>query len=157
MNGSVTLKICSKSLFRLHFWTINQTTFILLCLQAFCDMETEGGGWTVIQKRFEGRVDFHRTWQEYKKVEAIKKKFHPLKKNNPGYGFSPQMHIPSGQIWFETVFSGLGDSAQSFGGDSKTRSKKKCPVDENFSTSSPCYKAIFNHLLNRTSGSTVIC
>lgn len=36
-------------------------------VKAFCDMETEGGGWTVLQKRFEGRVDFHRTWQEYKK------------------------------------------------------------------------------------------
>lgn len=41
-----------------------------LCLKAFCDMETEGGGWTLLQKRFDGHVDFHRTWQEYKKVKS---------------------------------------------------------------------------------------
>ncbi|KAM3862640.1 angiopoietin-2a [Diretmus argenteus] len=35
-------------------------------LEAFCDMETDGGGWTILQKRFDGRVDFHRTWKEYK-------------------------------------------------------------------------------------------
>ncbi|KAG7252202.1 hypothetical protein CRUP_024123, partial [Coryphaenoides rupestris] len=35
-------------------------------VRAFCDMETEGGGWTILQKRFDGRVDFHRTWKEYK-------------------------------------------------------------------------------------------
>ncbi|XP_072239259.1 fibroleukin [Leuresthes tenuis] len=35
-------------------------------LEAKCDMETAGGGWTVIQIRMDGSVDFNRTWQEYR-------------------------------------------------------------------------------------------
>uniref|UniRef100_A0A3B4D989 Fibrinogen C-terminal domain-containing protein n=1 Tax=Pygocentrus nattereri TaxID=42514 RepID=A0A3B4D989_PYGNA len=31
----------------------------------FCDME-DGGGWTVVQKRRNGKVDFNRNWEEYK-------------------------------------------------------------------------------------------
>lgn len=33
----------------------------------FCDMESYGGGWTVIQQRLNGSVSFNRTWAEYKK------------------------------------------------------------------------------------------
>uniref|UniRef100_A0A8C6WSN7 Si:ch211-157b11.8 n=1 Tax=Neogobius melanostomus TaxID=47308 RepID=A0A8C6WSN7_9GOBI len=33
---------------------------------AKCDMEAAGGGWTVIQARHDGSVDFNRTWQEYR-------------------------------------------------------------------------------------------
>uniref|UniRef100_A0A8C1AF94 Fibrinogen C domain containing 1a n=1 Tax=Cyprinus carpio carpio TaxID=630221 RepID=A0A8C1AF94_CYPCA len=34
--------------------------------QVFCDMTTDGGGWTVIQRREDGSVNFFRDWEAYR-------------------------------------------------------------------------------------------
>ncbi|KAM5148913.1 ficolin-2-like [Mantella aurantiaca] len=36
-------------------------------LTVFCDMDTEGGGWIVFQRRYDGTVNFLRDWKDYKR------------------------------------------------------------------------------------------
>ncbi|KAL9972067.1 hypothetical protein ACROYT_G018306 [Oculina patagonica] len=45
-------------------YTVNPTNKI--SFEVYCDMKTDGGGWTVFHKRFNGFVGFYRGWDEYK-------------------------------------------------------------------------------------------
>ena len=49
-DGVYTIKPDSKDAFKVH-----------------CDQKTDGGGWTVFQKRLNGSVDFYLRWNDYKR------------------------------------------------------------------------------------------
>ena len=68
MNVSFTARDCAE-LFSAGFkesgvYTVNPTN--RSSFDVYCDMKTDGGGWTVFHKRFNGFVGFYRGWEEYK-------------------------------------------------------------------------------------------
>ncbi|KAL4690305.1 hypothetical protein H8957_003971 [Semnopithecus entellus] len=61
-------RTCKDLLDRGHFLSGWHTIYLPDCrpLTVFCDMDTDGGGWTVFQRRMDGSVDFYRDWAAYK-------------------------------------------------------------------------------------------
>ncbi|XP_036983531.2 ficolin-2-like [Artibeus jamaicensis] len=59
---------CKELLTRGHLLSGWHTIYLPDCrpLVVLCDMDTDGGGWTVFQRRSEGSVDFYRDWAAYK-------------------------------------------------------------------------------------------
>lgn len=43
-----------------------QSEYSAKSMMVLCDMETMGGGWVVIQNRYNGNQDFYLNWQDYK-------------------------------------------------------------------------------------------
>jgi hypothetical protein len=44
---------------------VAESAFISCKSYAHCDMDTDGGKWTLIQSRFDGSEDFYRNWTDY--------------------------------------------------------------------------------------------
>ncbi|XP_004849059.1 ficolin-1 isoform X2 [Heterocephalus glaber] len=61
-------RTCKELLSLGHFLSGWHTIYLPDCrpLTVLCDMETDGGGWTVFQCRLDGSVDFFRDWAAYK-------------------------------------------------------------------------------------------
>uniref|UniRef100_A0A8D0RWK2 Ficolin 1 n=1 Tax=Sus scrofa TaxID=9823 RepID=A0A8D0RWK2_PIG len=62
-------RTCKELLTRGHFLSGWHTIYLPDCqpLTVLCDMDTDGGGWTVFQRRSDGSVDFYRDWAAYKR------------------------------------------------------------------------------------------
>ncbi|RXM92552.1 Ficolin-1 [Acipenser ruthenus] len=66
--GEKGARNCKQLLQRGHTISGWYTIFTDSCkaVRVLCDMDTNGGGWVVFQRRMDGSVDFYRNWESYK-------------------------------------------------------------------------------------------
>ena len=59
-------EIHSRGVFSIRRYTISPSN-CPISFDVRCDMDTDGGGWTIFQNRFNGAVDFFRGWDDYER------------------------------------------------------------------------------------------
>ncbi|XP_066917957.1 fibrinogen C domain-containing protein 1-B-like [Clytia hemisphaerica] len=73
-----------------------------IIVQVFCDQTTDGGGWTLLQRRVDGSENFYRNWTEYKNGFGKLNKEHWLGNENL-YLLSSQAFLKRSEVRFDLM------------------------------------------------------
>ena len=77
-------------------------------INAYCDQSTDGGGWTVIQRRMDGSINFFRRWKAYKEGFGQLQREHWLGNENI-YLLTAQAIIPGSEAMIQMKLRDYGE------------------------------------------------